>query len=163
MLAASQIIEVEVQTVAVFGVFCRHKDQDLLVLIPETSWIAAFDSCHQFAEPGDRFIVKIIHVDVESGRVSASIKAVHPDPWAGSQLAPGTDHQARVVRYAEKADRCGDGPGYLIELMPGAYVMLCADGLSLEKDQRCAVTVCESDSSKHAVRVAIKENSGPSR
>jgi predicted RNA-binding protein with RPS1 domain len=154
MLATGQIIEVEVQPVAVFGLFCRHEEQDVLVLIPETSWIASFCSCQQFAEPGERLTVKVLHVDASTGKVSASIKGLYPDPWAGGLLAPGTEHQARVVRFVEKADRCNDGPGYLLELMPGAYVMLCANGLLLEKDQRCAVKVRESDFSKRAVWVA---------
>jgi hypothetical protein len=154
MLVAGQIIEVNVQRAAVFGLFCRHEGQDVLVLIPETSWIASFGSCQQFAEPGDRLTVKVIHVDAGRGKVSATIKGRYPDSWADGSLAPGTEHRARVVRFVEKADRCGDGPGYLLELLPGAYVMLCADGLSLEKDQHCLVTIRESDFSKRAVRVA---------
>ena len=156
MLATGQVVEVEVCTVAVFGLFCRYEEQELLVLIPEISWIASFCACHQFAKPGDRLTVKIIHADVAAGKVSASIKALHPDPWTSNALAPGTEHQARVVRYVEKADRCNDGPGYLIELMPGAYVMLCANGSSLEAAQQLTVTVRESDFSKRAVRVAAK-------
>jgi predicted RNA-binding protein with RPS1 domain len=156
MLATGQIVEVEVQTVAVFGLFCRHDGQEVLVLIPETSWVASYCSCHQFAAPGDRLTVKVIHVDAGSGKVSASVKALHPDPWPVRLLAPGTEHQARVVRFVESADRCGDGPGYLLELLPGAYVMLCGGGLPLEEGQTCAVTVVESDFSKRAVRVARK-------
>lgn len=155
MLATGQIVEVEVQSVAVFGLFCRYDGQELLVLIPEISWIASYCSCHQFAAPGDRLTVKVIHVDADSGKVSASVKAVHPDPWAAGLLAAGTDHRARVVRFVENADNCGDGDGYLLELMPGAYVMLCG-GPTIEKGQTCTVTVVESDFSKRAVRVARK-------
>jgi len=155
MLVTGQIVEVEVQAVAVFGVFCRHEEQEVRVLIPEMSWIASYCSCHQFAAPGDRLTVKIIHVDISTGKISASIKALHPDPWAAGLLAPGTEHQARVVRYVAEADRCKDRPGYLLELVPGAYVMLCAEGMALEKDQQCTVTVSESDFSKRAVRVAL--------
>lgn len=154
MLAARQIVEVEVQTVAVFGLFCRYDGQEVLVLIPETSWVACFCSCHQFAAPGDRLTVKVIHVDVDSGKIAASVKAVHPDPWPGGLLAPGTEHQARVVRFVESADRCGDGPGYLLELLPGAYVMLCGGEPPLEEGRTCTVRVVESDVSRHSVRVA---------
>jgi ribosomal protein S1 len=155
MLATGQIVEVEVQSVAVFGLFCRHDGQEVLVLIPETSWAASFCSCHQFAAPGDRLTVKVIHVDADSGKVSASVKAVHPDPWSGGLLAPGTEHRARVVRFVESADRCGGGAGFLLELVAGAFVMLCG-GPPLEKGQTITVTVVESDFSKRAVRVARK-------
>ncbi|MFL5340746.1 MAG: S1 RNA-binding domain-containing protein [Gemmataceae bacterium] len=156
MIATGQIVEVEVQTVAVFGLFCRHDGQDVLVRIPETSWVASYCSCHQFAAPGDRLTVKVIHVDVNSGEVSASITALHPNPWPDGLLAAGTEHQARVVRFVESADRCGDGPGYLLELLPGAYAMLCGGGPPLGVGQFCGVMVVESDFSRRAVRVARK-------
>lgn len=153
MVAAGDIIDVEVQTVAVFGLFCRYGEQDVLVLLPEISWVASYCSCEQFAAPGDRFRVKVLHADVDTGKVSASLKAPHPDPWSVGLLTPGTEYRARVVRFVESADRCGGGAGYLLELLPGTYVMLCG-GPPLEKGQRCTVTVVESDFSKRAVRVA---------
>jgi predicted RNA-binding protein with RPS1 domain len=158
MLAIGQIVEVEVTTVAVFGVFCRHDEHDVLVLIPDTSWIASFCSCHQFAKRGDRFTVKVIHVDEATGKISGSIKAVHPDPWAAGHLAPGTTHLARVVHYVEKADRCNDSPGYLVEVLPGAYALLCADRFTVESGQQCMVTVTESNFSKRAVRVVVNDS-----
>jgi ribosomal protein S1 len=157
MLEIGDVVEVEVRTVAVFGVFCRHGEQEVLVLIPEISWVASFCSCEQFVDPGDRLTVKIIHVDMRTGKVSASIKALYPDPWTGGELAPDVEHRARVVRHVEKADRCTDGPGYLIEMIPGTYVMLCANGLSLEAGQRITVVIREADVSKRAVRVSCKE------
>jgi predicted RNA-binding protein with RPS1 domain len=153
MLSAGQVVEVEVRTVAVFGLFCRHGQEEVLVRIPETSWVASFCSCEQFATPGDRFAVKVLHADVASGNVSASIKALYPDPWPSGLLAPGTEHKGRMVRFVERADRCGDGPGYLLELVPGAYVML-SGGPPLEKGQTCTVMVVESNFAKRAVRVA---------
>ena len=103
-----------------------------------------------------KLTVKIINVDPPSGKISASIKAQHVDPWTKGQLGSGTDCEAHVVRFVEKADRCKDGPGYLLELMPGAFAMLCADGLSLEIGQKITVTVNESDYSKRAVSVVVK-------
>src|SRR3954447_7424350 len=143
MVAAGDILDVEVQTVAVFGLFCRAGEQQVLVLIPETSWVASYCSCQQFAAPGDRFRVQVLHTDAERGQVSASIKALHPDPWPSGRLAPGTMHQARVVRAIESADRCGDGPGDLLELLPGAYVVLCG-GSPLASGQSCPVQVVAS-------------------
>jgi predicted RNA-binding protein with RPS1 domain len=141
MLAIGDVVDVEVQTVAVFGVFCRYGEQEVLVLIPETSWVASFCSCEQFAKPGDRLTVKIIGVDAQKGKIAASIKALQPDPWTSGELAPGTEHRGRVVRYVEKADRCMDGPGFLIEMIPGAYVMLCANGVLLEAGQQVTVVI----------------------
>jgi hypothetical protein len=65
-------------------------------------------------------------------------------PRPGDLLAPGSEHRARVVRFIESAHRCGDGTGYLLELVPGAYVVLCG-GPALEKGQTCTLTVVEAD------------------
>lgn len=156
MVTAGDILDVEVRSVAVFGLFCRAGDQELLVLIPETSWVASYCSCQQFAAEGDCFRVQVLHADAESGKVSASIKSLHPDPWPSGRLAVGTVHQARVVRAIESADRCGGGPGHLLELLPGAFVVLCGES-SVVVGQSCPVRVVASDFSRRAVRVALAE------
>jgi hypothetical protein len=98
------------------------------VLIPEISWIPSFNSCEQVAAVGDEVDVKIIHIDTERNKIAGSLRAVHPesDPWSGAwQLSVGDVLEAIVVRWVEKADRCGDSGGYLLALRPGALVMLC--------------------------------------
>lgn len=158
MLTVGDILDVEVQTVAIFGLFCRAGDQEVLVLIPETSWIASYCSCQQFAAPGDRLRVQVLNVDTASGTSAASIKALHPNPWPSGLLAPGTVHQARVVRPIESADRCGNGPGHLLELLPGAYAVLCG-GQPVESNRTCRVTIVASDSSTRSVQVAVAASS----
>lgn len=155
MLEIGNIVEVEVQSVEVFGIFCRHESQEILVLIPETSWIASFCSCEQFTQPGDYLKVKIKHVDRESGKIAASIKDLHSNPWETDQLKAGNEHVARVIRCVREADRCNDGPGYLIEVLPGAYAMMCANGLKFQVGQQCIVTIEKSDPTTHAVQVTI--------
>lgn len=36
MLTIGDVVDAEVTNVQVFGLFCRHDDEDLLVLLPET-------------------------------------------------------------------------------------------------------------------------------
>jgi hypothetical protein len=149
-----QIVEAEVEMVTVFGLFCRCAGRVALVLIPETSWIASFSSCDQFAAPGDRFAVKILHMD-RAGRIAASIRIIHPNPWPAGRLEVGAVFQARVVRFVPAADRCADQPGYLIELLPGAYAMLCAAGRSLQPGQRCPVRIVHSEPGRRHVQVEL--------
>lgn len=155
MLEIGDVVDVEVESVEVFGIFCRHESQEMLVMIPETSWIASFCSCKQFTQPGDYLKVKIKRVDRESGKIAASMKDLHPNPWETDQLQTGNEHTARIVRHVPEADRCNNGPGHLIELLPGAYAMLCANGLSFQTGQRCTVTIVKSDPIRHAVQVTI--------
>ena len=154
MVAAGDIIEVEVVSVAVFGLFCRYGEQEVLVRIPEISWIASYNSCEQFASPGDRFRVMVIYINAVSGQVSGSIKAICPDPWPSDKLAVGTEYRARVVRPVASADRCGGAPGYLLELFPAAYVMMCG-GPHLESGQVRSVRIIASNSFKRSVQVAL--------
>jgi predicted RNA-binding protein with RPS1 domain len=149
-LVVGQIVEAEVELATVFGLFCRCAGHVALVLIPETSWITSFSACDQFAAPGDRFAVKILHMD-RAGRIAASIRIIHPDPWPAGRLEVGAVFQARVVRFVPAADRCADQPAYLVELLPGAYAMLCAAGLALQPGQRCPVRIVRSEPRRRAV------------
>jgi hypothetical protein len=158
MLIPGQVVEVEVQKVAVFGAFCRCQDQEVLLLIPETSWVASYCSCDQFTAPGDRLLVKILHVDPSTGKASATIRGLHPDPWADGRLVPGLEYLARVVRHIAAADRCGHRPGFLLELMPGTFVVLCYGDQALQPRQQVRVVVRESDFSKRSVTVALGES-----
>ncbi len=161
MVAVGDVVEATVTAVRVFGVFCRFETTDILVLIPETSWIASFNSCEQFAAPGDTLTVKIKHFDKASGKVAASIKDRYPNPWDSRALEVGTQHLARVVRYVEVSDRCNNQPAYLIELLPGAYTMLSANGVSLQQEEFVSVTIRHSDAFNHAVSVAMSPPRSP--
>jgi len=155
MLFRGQVVETEVVQVFVWGVFCKHQDQELLIRIPETSWIASFCACHQFAVVGDRLTVKILYVDPQSGQVSASVREAHANPWEDGRLAPGLEYQSRVVRRVANADRCGNSPGYLLELFPGSFVMLCEREEPLEVGGTVRVVIQTSDFSRRSVTVAL--------
>ena len=156
MLRIGDVVDAEVTSVQIFGIFCRHRDEDLLVLIPETSWIASACSCEQLAQPGDTLTVKILHIDTESRKIAATIKGRHPNPWETDQLDVGRRYIARVVRHVEKSDRCNDQPAFLIELLPGAFTMLCQAPRSFSPGDQVAVIIRSSDPGKRAVEVAFE-------
>jgi ribosomal protein S1 len=151
-LVPGQLVAAEVEAVAVFGLFCRAAGHRLLVRITEASWIAAFSSGQQFAAPGDRFAVKLTDID-QSGRIYASIRQRHPDPWAAGWLTAGAVLQARVVRAVPAADRCAGQPGYVLEVLPGAYAMLCADDLALRPGQEIQVRIISADPGRRSVKL----------
>ena len=155
MLIVGDVVEAEVTNVQVFGIFCRHRDEDLLVLIPETSWIASACSCQQFAQSGDMLTVKILNIDPESGKIAATIKGRHPNPWETDKLNAGRRHTAQIVRYVEKSDRCHDQPAFLIELLPGAFAMLCHTQRSFKPGDHVEVIIRSSDPRKRAVEVTL--------
>jgi hypothetical protein len=157
-LKVGDIISAVVTNTANYGMFLRHGDDAILVLIPETSWTACYASCHQLADVGDEFEIVIVAVGAD-GRIAGSLRAWHPtsDPWSGAwQLKVGDCIDAKVARIVTSADRCNRGKGYLLELRPAAYAMLCADGLpELLNGQRCKVRVSDIDESRHAIGVKL--------
>lgn len=153
MLAIGDTVTAEVTSPQVFGVFCRHASNDILVVIPETSWIASFNSCLQFAQEGDQLTVKIKNVDTPTGVIAASVKALYPNPWETGDITVGANYDARVVRFVEAADRCNDKSAYLIELLPGAYAMLPARDHNLSQGQVVAVRILAADLRQSSVVV----------
>lgn len=154
-LHVGQTVDVTVSSIKAYGLFCVYKeDTELLVLIPETTWIASFCSCEQFADVGDVITVTILHIAKDSGKIAASVRHRFPDPWTTGALQVGSKHAARVVRYVKSADRCSDGPGYLLELVPGAFVILCASKSELVPGDTCDVTITDSSPDDRAVRVS---------
>jgi ribosomal protein S1 len=157
MLKVGDVVDAEVTNVQVFGILCRHCDEEILVLIPETSWIASCSSCRRFAQLGDKLRVKILHIDVVSRKIAATIKGQHPNPWQTDELCVGVYHHARIVRYVEESEY--DQPGYLIELVPGGYTMLYGQQASFVPGDHVSVIIQSSNPEKLAVDVAIAKGS----
>ena len=152
-MEAGEIVEGRVKKAAVFGLFCEVGDSEFLVLIPDLSWIASFCSAELFAAPGDSIRAKILAVDEESNKVAASVRAMHPDPWKQKVLSKGEIHQGRVYRHVPCADRCDGKPGYLIEVVPGAFAMLCHWHKPLEIGRDCEVEIVDSSYEARAVKL----------
>ena len=158
MLKVGDRAEVTVTSAQVFGLFCRAGTEEVLVRIPYVSWIASFASCQQIAEPGDVLSVKVTHVHPESGQVSGDMRALYPDPWKNDALQAGEIHEATVRRCVPEADRCDDQPAYLVEVLPGAFGMLCASDHSLLPGQRCNVLLKAVNPERHSVVLALVDN-----
>ena len=154
MLTVGDVVTARVTSVQIFGVFCRCESHEILVLIPDISWIASFNSCDQFAEPGDELRVKIIRFNSDKNQWVGTLKGLYSDPWKTDQLTPGTTHLARVIRYVTKTDRCEGKPAYLMELVSGGYAMLCAHALDLKLGDQVPVMIQQSDPLRCAVKLA---------
>ena len=158
-LKVGDVVRAVVRKAVVFGLFCEFGTQEILVLIPEISWIPSFASCEQVAAVGDELEVKIIHIDRERNKISGSLVALHPenDPWHGAwQLGVSDGLEATVVRWVEKADRCGDAGGYLLALRPAALVMLCGQEAGCFKNgDTVAVKVTALDARSRQVTVGL--------
>ena len=92
-------------------------------------------------------------------KVAGSLVALHPesDPWHGAwQLGVGDVLEATVVRWVEKADRCGDAGGHLLALRPAALVMLCGhEAGRFRSGETVTVRVTAIDARQRKVTVAL--------
>jgi ribosomal protein S1 len=158
-LDPGDVVRAVVRKTAVFGLFCQYGTDEVLVLIPEISWIPSLASCEQVAAVGDELEVKIVHIDRERNQIAGSVRALHPrsDPWHGAwRLGVGDVLGATVLRWVEKADRCGDAGAYLLALRPAALVMLCGlEAGRFKSDDRVAVRVTAIDARHGKVTVAL--------
>src|SRR6476660_9189887 len=159
MLHPGDTVRAVVRKAAVFGLFCEYGTHEVLVLIPEISWIPSFASCEQVAAVGDELEIKIIHIDRDRNKIAGSLVALHPenDPWHGAwQLGVGDVLGATVVRWVEQADRCGVAGGYLLALRPAALVMLCDQVAGRFKSgDKFAVRITSIDPRQRKVTVAL--------
>jgi S1 RNA binding domain len=160
-LKPGDVVRATVRQTAAFGIFCEYEQHEILVLIPEISWIPSFGSCQQVAAVGDELEVKIVHIDKERSKIAGSIRALHPenDPWGGPwRLSIGDVFDATVVRWVEKADRCGDAGGYLLALRPAAFVMLCGvEAGRFQSGDKCTVKIASIDELHRQVKVALRQ------
>jgi ribosomal protein S1 len=159
-LIVGDVVKAKVCRVEVFGAFCEFEGQEILVLIPEVSWIASFASCQEVISANDELEVNILHVNETPRKISASIRANHPEsnPWDERwPLQVGDEMEAKVLRWVEEAHRCGNSGGYLLALSPAALVMLCGvEAGHLKAGDKCQVVVTAVDALKHQVRVSLK-------
>jgi len=159
MLNPGDVVRAVVRKTAVFGLFCEYGTHEILVLIPEISWIPSFNSCEQVVAVGDELEIKIVHIDRERNKIAGSLRALYPgsDPWHGAwQFGVGDVLDGTVIRWVEQADRCGDAGGYLLALRPAALVMLCGQEAGRFKSgDRVAVRVTAIDARKGKVTVGL--------
>lgn len=159
MIAINDIVECEIVRVEVYGIYCRYEDLEILVLIPETSWIASFSSCKDFAQPGDYIRVKILNISTDASEIAATIKGCYPNPWESSALSVGEVMSGRVVRRIENSNRCENRPGYLVEILPGSYCVLCEDENSLSPSDTVNVRIEKTDPKHSSVVVTSQIDS----
>lgn len=160
MTELNKIIEVTVVKPQVFGLFCEYYGKEMLLLIPETSWVASYNSALQFAQKGDQLKVKVIDYSEEKDQYSISIKSIYPNPWKNDSFKVGNIYKSFIRRKVNQADRLNYNSGYLVEIIPGSFVMLDSEGENFEENEVCEVVITQIDERKYALKIELtKANS----
>ncbi len=116
-LELNQVREGTVTSVHDYGAFVDIGGAEGLLHVSEISY-QKVQSAKDALQPGQQLQVAVIRLDPEAGKISLSLKALLPDPWAaaGDQLDVGTEITGRVVHLKPF--------GAFIELLPGVTGLL---------------------------------------
>lgn len=155
MIELNRIIEVTVLSPQVFGVFCEYTGKEMLLLIPETSWVASYNSALQFAQKGDQFKVKVIAYSEEKDQYSISIRSMYPNPWKNDSFKVGDIYRSFIRHKVNEPDRLDCNLGYLVEIIPGSFVMLDPEGENFEENDICEVIITHKDEQKRALKIKL--------
>lgn len=116
-LEIGQVIDGEVVRVAEFGAFIDIGGIDGLLPVSEISW-QRINHPNEVLEVGQQIQVKVLKKDIQSGRISLSLKRLSPDPWTEieSQFAEGQVVKGKVSKIAVF--------GAFVEIYPGVEALL---------------------------------------
>jgi small subunit ribosomal protein S1 len=128
-LSAGTELEGAVKSIRDFGVFVDLGGIDGMVHISELSHRIGVRPS-QLVHVGDMVKVKVLEADREKNRISLSMKALEPDPWAEvvERFPAGAQFEGTVARKAEF--------GLFVELLPGVdgliHVSQLPPGMTME-------------------------------
>ncbi len=155
--SVGDVVEGTVSGVVDFGIFMRFgPDARLegLVHISELDWQMVQNPSALF-KTGDPITAKII--DVQDGRISLSVKALKPDPWAGvaEQYPKGSVIDGRVAKFSPF--------GAFVELAPNIQALIHISEFGneakmkeeLQLDKTFQFRVASVDSKEHRMSLKI--------
>ena len=125
-LEEGQIREGRVSRIVDFGAFVDLGGLDGLVHISEVQW-GHSERPQDNLHPGDMVRVKVLRVDVSTGKVALSIKQAEGNPWdnVGSDFEEGGVYAGRVTRV--------EAYGAFVELAPGLEGLVHVSELAWER------------------------------
>ncbi|HXE75070.1 MAG TPA: 30S ribosomal protein S1 [Candidatus Xenobia bacterium] len=119
-----------VRTLTDFGAFIEVEPGiEGLVHHSELSWDRGVKKPAQVLKRGQEVTAKVLKVDVQNRRLSLSIKAVTPDPWAtfATHLQPGAVVKGKILRRTDF--------GAFVELAPGVEGLCHVTELPSDADE----------------------------
>jgi ribosomal protein S1 len=158
MLKPGEVVRATVTRTEVYGVYLAHQGWDILVLIPDITWVPVAHDCREFARPGDEFDVKVLLFNEETGAFRGSIKDAHPegDPWRDpSAFRTGTAWTGRVTHRISASRPEGGLFGWIVELRPGVGGLLRAEdtGRDMSVGEAIDVVIAEVDIESKKIRL----------
>jgi ribosomal protein S1 len=102
MVEIGSIIQAQVERIEVYGLFLKHGDETVVVLLPEVSWLDKRD-LRDRVRVGEVFDVYVLRYNYVNKQIVGSIRRAHPElnPYrALSRLPPGEAFCGKVVQIS---------------------------------------------------------------
>lgn len=159
-LNLDDIVEAEVKRFTKFGAFAEVNGVDGLIHLSQISW-KHVKKADEFLKIGEKINVKIIEMDKDTKKLSLSIKALSPEPWANvtEKYPIGSAVLGKVVRIADF--------GGFIELEPGVdglvhiskishnHIKHPSEALNIGDEVKCIILDVQQETKK--ISLSIKD------
>lgn len=98
----NDIVEGNVKAITSYGLFVSIENLDCLLHSSEVSHLK-ISNLNEMFNVGDTVKVQIIEIDLETKRISLSIKAMLPDPFItiGEKYQVGSDYDVKIIKLSD--------------------------------------------------------------
>ena len=97
----------------------------------------------------------MIYYTEEKKQYAISIRSLYQNPWENDSFKVGSIYQSFIRHKVNDADRLDYNSGYLVEIIPGSFVMLDPDGERFKENDVCEVIITHKDEQKHALKIKL--------
>jgi small subunit ribosomal protein S1 len=164
VVPVEKTVEATITGVAPFGAFAKFSvekdgekhDVEGLIHISEIAWEKVEDP-NQYLKSGDSIKVKVIGVDINTGKVTLSVKQLLPDPWEHvlDMFEKDSQVKGKVTRVTPY--------GIFVELSPGVEGLVHISKVSPGAEPKsgdeitCLVEDVKPDQRKISLSMALTE------
>lgn len=151
-LNAGDVIEGTVKTITEFGAFIDIGGVDALMHISDLAWVKVVHPS-EVVQKGEKLKVKVLSVDLNTGRITVGLKQLTPHPWekVEKKYQIGSRVKGRVTTLAEY--------GAFVELEKGIEGLIHISEMSWTKTIHHPAQILSVDQEVEAVVLNIdKEN-----
>ncbi|MDP3697202.1 MAG: S1 RNA-binding domain-containing protein [Candidatus Taylorbacteria bacterium] len=163
-LTVGQTVDGEITEVTDFGAFVRLSDTlDALIHSSEIDW-KFIDNPKDVLKAGEKIKAKIINLDLTTGRVFLSLKALKDDPWLKIEYQAGQKIKGKVIKIRQNGafvelpgdpkSPGGDGAG-IIGVLPASELGGKSPAEVLEQGKEYDLAIVSIDAKEHKLSLTL--------
>lgn len=155
-LKVGDIIGGEITEVTDFGAFIRLSDSlDALIHSSEIDW-KFIDNPKDVLHTGEKIRAKIINLDLTSGRIFLSLKAMKEDPWlkAENTYQAGQKLKGKVIKIRQNGAFV-ELPGDIIGILPVSELGGRSPAEALEAGKEYDMAIVSIDAKDHKLSLTL--------